>query len=167
MSGVFSFNQAANETDEQTILRACEKIISTGIAIRGGNVSAGTNNVWADSAARVFSDQILEKVILEQKTDRIVKNGALLMLMRQAYASLTQEQDEEYGKHYLESIARLATEMRMTGWKTEAAPNNLDLNAAGVKLASYKEPVGVAADLAFAFNIGYKKPKPTQKLEKI
>jgi hypothetical protein len=143
--GVFDFKKSAG-TLEDNALNACEIILSAGIAIRGGRICAGGNNVIADNAAKAFSEGDLAKL---GASDDIIVNGAMHIIR------LRQRQMNSDTSCY-EAIAVHAIEMKENGWDTDIRPNVWDLNACGAQMMGYRNPEGVAKEFADAF--GMQKP---------
>lgn len=144
MNSAFAFQKKANETLEQKALRICEIIVSTGVAIRGGNIVPGGCNVAASNNARAMSDAELKKLRDTKKEELILV--ADLIAARQAYIV----SDSKYD---LDTIAHKAVQLRSLGLLAGATPSNFDRNAVGAALMGCKAQEGVAKKFAEAFGI--------------
>ncbi len=156
-TGVFAFQEKAEETLEQKALRACEVIVSCGLGIRGGNITTGGNMVRARSAALSISEEELKA--LYDNIDKNPFNEGMVNIIGAMRNSSNVDMDiiavgalQLKGKH-----TRYAFSKQDKAIFT-AKPLNWDLNAAGEKRDTYREPQGLARELVDAFDIGYKNP---------
>ena len=140
---------AQAETLEEKCLRVCKTIVECGIAIRGGKIAPGGNNVLANNAAmHVLKDE-----------------DAMSRLRVNSYRPFAEIRKLiiSYRDGRLEDAARAAVNLKNCSQRGRigvfnAKPLNWDINAAGVKMFGYVEPTGVAKNFVEAFGIGYQNP---------
>jgi|GEM_PF-2585544 len=172
------FTATTDGTLEDKVLGLCETILSCGLAIRGGQITAGGNMVAARNALNSFSDKekkILTESYMKHEHSQLIGTALFSLMCAEAYFMPVQEVKKKYPdviipdtqaemqKLALELVAKNYVSMKSTyGWQTDAKPLNWDLNAAGEKMFNYQEPDGLAKELVNAFDIGYKKPSQPQ-----
>lgn len=137
------------ETLEDKCLRVCKVILESGIAVRGGKIAPGGNNMLASNAAmHIFNDEDAM-----QRLNGYV-SGPFFEFKKLVVA---------YQEDRLQDAAQAAIALKNFSnvkriYAFDAKPLNWDINAAGAKMAGYVEPTGVAKDFVDAFGIGYKNP---------
>ena len=154
------FMQIAEDMTGNTMLALCGTIVGYGLALRSGRVAMRDNDTMQNVAEIVRglpSDQ-LEARLCKPTGKHINDNAALMISMCHTYYRLTDEQNAEYGQVYIDRMAEIAAHMVRFGWNVEDKPFNFDVDAQNNKLPGYREPTGVSAEFARAFNMEYKKP---------
>ncbi len=156
-----AFAELQGETLEEKALRVCGVIASSGLGIRGGQITIGDDMVAVENAVKLIS---LEK--LKQSINREEMGDRRFYIADLAYTIIRKTRDNiTYTQPPMHSCVSLCVELSKYT-NMEAKPVNYDLNAAGVKRETYVEPEGLAKEFVDAFDIGYKspsKPKPKPK----
>ena len=161
------FSEGAKAALDQKIIKACETIVKSSLGIRGGRIVSGGNMVSAEHAANSISEAELKYFNEANKGDSTRPGYYMGLVVLAEFAKTLFQPDGGSAvlgtDKLLSAVAAAASMTKKMGWETEAAPLNWDVNAAGARRATFREPEGIAAELVNAFDIG---PKQTARVLK-
>mgnify|MGYP001415488025 CR=1 FL=1 len=142
------FQESSTDTISRQLAKTCNVIVSSGIGIRGGQITFGGNNVLAQKAAMSIQEKALDRV----NDNHGEQTRAMADVVRAAQSMYMMSTTEQ--KSALTALAGKIVGLKKSGWQSDAKPVNFDVNAAGAPTNTYAKPVELAKDLVETFGIG-------------
>jgi hypothetical protein len=123
--GAYNFTVDRNKSLADEAERAVNRIYTAGLMFRGGKLSAGGNNVMADSAAEAFSAG--ELLQLKGAGEPRQTLCAEIIGLRQDFAALGNNADGVQQDKLLQQIYGKAQELKAKGWTPSSEPHRVGM----------------------------------------